>query len=47
MKGARGFGDLFTAQQLAVVFALDACHDCRPHPYALPAPVATEVLRLR
>jgi hypothetical protein len=27
MKGARGFGDLFAAQQLAVVFAFDARHD--------------------
>jgi hypothetical protein len=27
MKGARSFGDLLAAQQLAVIFAFGACHD--------------------
>src|SRR5262245_44361969 len=30
MKGARSFGDLLAAQQLAVIFAFDACHDVSP-----------------
>jgi hypothetical protein len=40
MKGARSFGDLFAAQQLAVVFAFDACHDVPSAPLRLPASVA-------
>jgi hypothetical protein len=38
MKGARGFGDLFAAQQLAVVFAFDACHDVPSAPLRLAGP---------
>src|SRR5262245_4025113 len=30
MEGARSFGDLLAAHQLAVIFAFDACHDVSP-----------------